>query len=112
MQEPLELGVPDFRSVEVSMLREALRRGWSDMKRAPGYGALFSSACVSIGLVLLFVTWTTGQSYWLIFAAVGFPLVGPFAAVGLYEVSRRLEQNLPLDSGKILGVVWQQSRRQ
>ncbi len=112
MHEPLELGVPEFRAVEMKMLRDALRRGWSDMKRAPGYGFIFTSAYVVIGLLLLVVTWVTGQTYWLVFAAVGFPLVGPFAAVGLYEVSRRIEQGQPLDSDKVFGVVLQQSRRQ
>lgn len=112
MHEELEPGVPAFRAVEATMLKEALRRGWADMKAAPGYGFIFASAYVAIGLLLLTVTWATGQTYWLVFAAVGFPLVGPFAAVGLYEVSRRLEQGQPLESDKIFGVVLQQSRRQ
>ena len=112
MQDPLEIGAPEFRAVEVSMLKEALRRGWSDMKRAPGFGFIFASAYVLIGLTLLFITWATGQTYWLVFAAVGFPLVGPFAAVGLYEVSRRIEQGKKLNANKIFGVVIQQGRRQ
>ncbi|KPP85480.1 MAG: putative integral membrane protein [Rhodobacteraceae bacterium HLUCCO07] len=112
MEEAMGLGAPQMRPVEMSMLREALRRGWADMKRAPGFGALFSSAYVIIGLLLAFVTWRTGQTYWLIFAAVGFPLVGPFAAVGLYEVSRRLDRGQALEADRILGVVVRQSSRQ
>ena len=112
MQESLEVGAPALRPVETGMLKKALSRGWSDMKQSPGYGFLFASAYVSIGLVLLAITWITGQTYWLIFAAVGFPLVGPFAAVGFYEISRRIEQGKPLESEKIFGVILQQSRRQ
>ncbi|WP_137702006.1 DUF2189 domain-containing protein [Marimonas lutisalis] len=112
MTDTAEMGVPELRDVEISMLFTALKRGWSDMKRAPGFGFVFASAYVIVGIVLAAITWVTGQSYWLIFAAVGFPLVGPFAAVGLYEVSRRIAQGRALDIYKIFGVVAQQGRRQ
>lgn len=112
MSDTGNIGAPEMREVEFSMLRESLRRGWGDMKRAPGFGAIFASAYVLVGLIFAGVTYVTGQSYWLIFAAVGFPLIGPFASVGLYEVSRQLEQGGDLDIAKIFGVVAQQSKRQ
>lgn len=108
---PLE-GVPPLGSVDFPMLFKALRRARADMRRAPGYGLIFSSVYVAIGWLMVLVTWATGQTYWLIFAAVGFPLLGPFAAVGLYEVSRRLQHGLAMDFYRIFGVVTQQSRRQ
>ncbi|WP_397542983.1 DUF2189 domain-containing protein [Roseovarius salis] len=105
-------GAPAMGRAEVSMLGTALRRGWRDMVRAPGYAAIFSGVYVAIGWIMILVTWATGQSYWLIFAAVGFPLVGPFAAVGFYEVSHRLEQGEPLEPAAIFGVIAHQRRRQ
>jgi uncharacterized membrane protein len=112
MQETKPHGVPELGPVTFSMLGMALRRGWADMRRAPGYGVIFAGACVAVGLVMLAVTWATGQTYWMILAGLGFPLVGPFAAVGLYEVSHRLEQGQSLAPAAIFGVVFHQSRRQ
>lgn len=112
MQPEKPLGVPEMGAVEMPMLGAALRRGWRDMKRAPGYALIFSGAYVCIGWLMAWITWWTGQSYWLIFAAVGFPLIGPFAAVGFYEVSHRLEQGLSLEPLEIFGVVVHQGRRQ
>ncbi len=110
-QEP-QLGVPQLGQVTFAMLAEALRRGWRDLKRAPGFGFIFALVYVLVGLVFALITWATGKSYWLVFAAVGFPLVGPFAAVGLYEVSRRLARGRALDLYQIFGVIATQSKRQ
>ncbi|WP_375175613.1 DUF2189 domain-containing protein [Pseudooceanicola sp.] len=112
MPDTPQPGVPDLRPVTFDMLARAIRRGAQDMKRAPLWGMFFAFTYVLIGWVLAWVTWATGQSYWLIFAAVSFPLIGPFAAVGLYDVSRRLEQGRPLSASEILPVILRQSKRQ
>lgn len=106
------LGAPPMGEVTFPMLGEALRRGWADMGRAPGYAVVFSGVYVVLGLAMAWLTWVTGHSYWLVFAAVGFPLVGPFTAIGFYEVSHRLEQGIPLDAKSIFGVIAYQRRRQ
>ena len=105
-------GVPELGPARFAMLGEALRRGWRDMRRAPGYAVILAGVYVAIGWAMIAVTWASGQSYWLIFAAVGFPLIGPFAAVGFYEVSHRLDQGRPLAAREIFGVIAQQRRRQ
>lgn len=106
------LGVPEFRRPDTALLREALRQGWVDFWLAPGLGLFFGAVYALVGLAIAWITLATGHTYWLVLAAIGFPLIGPFAAVGLYEVSHRLEQGLPLHRGEIFGVIWRQRGRQ
>ncbi|WP_347267215.1 DUF2189 domain-containing protein [Paracoccus sp. (in: a-proteobacteria)] len=90
----------------------ALAAGWRDFCRAPAYGLFFSAFYVAGGLVLTAVASATGREWWLMPFVVGFPLIAPFAAVGLYEVSRRIEAHDLLLWREILAVVVAQKDRQ
>lgn len=86
-------------------LRAALAAGMRDFLGAPMYGLFFAAIYVGSGLFLAYALFAWGQPTWLIPAAAGFPLLAPFVAVGLYEVSRRREAGLPLKWRFVLGAL-------
>lgn len=101
---------PDIARVTPAELWVALKAGVSDFQTAPLFGLTFSSFYVVAGVALWWIG--AGTFLWTLAFALGFPLVAPFAAVGLYEVSRRIEADEPLEWGAVLGVVWSQRQRQ
>ena len=86
-------------------LWRALGAGWRDFLAYPAFGLFFASIYAGVGLVTTYLALAKGETGWLIVAAAGFPLLAPFTAVGLYEVSRRRESGEPLRWGAILGAV-------
>lgn len=86
-------------------LRNALAAGWGDFSAYPVFGIFFASIFVLSGLALSYALFKLGEVFWLTLAAAGFPLLAPFTAVGLYEVSRRREAGLPLNWAGVLGAL-------
>lgn len=101
---------PEIARLHLSDLKGALADGWRDYKRAPMFGLFFSAVYVLGGLALVFLG--AGTVAWTLAVSLGFPLVAPFAAVGLYEVSHRLHNGGPLRWGDVLGVVIREKDRQ
>lgn len=102
--------LPEIGEVTLAELYAALGAGWRDFRRAPLFGLFFAGVYVVAGWAL--VALGAGTLTWTIVLALGFPLIAPFAAVGLYEVSRRLEAGTPLVWSEVLGVVLREKDRQ
>lgn len=79
-----------------------LRRGAEDL-RASGFASLFYGMCFAVGGLLLFLAFR--HAVQLVTAVTaGFMLLGPFLALGLYELSRRREVGEPLSLTATLAV--------
>ncbi len=91
--------------LQLSDLRAALAAGWADFRACPVFGLFFAAIYVGAGLFLSYALMQWGAPAWLIPAAAGFPLLAPFTAVGLYEVSRRREAGLPMSWRVVLGAL-------
>ncbi len=102
--------LPLIGTLTLHELWTCLKMGLADFRRAPVFGLFFSAVYVVGGFILLWIG--AGHVTWTLATALGFPLAAPFAAVGLYEVSRRLEADLPLAWRDVLGVVWAERGRQ
>ena len=89
--------LPHVRHIGMSDIRDSLKEGLDDFLALPSE-AIFVSVLYPIVGLLLGRLMTSGDALPLLYPFVaGFALVGPFAAVGLYELSRRRELHLDSD---------------
>jgi uncharacterized membrane protein len=89
----------------VADLGTALGKGWQDFRAHPTFGLFFAAIYVLAGLAIARELVTRDALGWLVLAGCGFPIIAPFTAVGLYEISRRREAGLPVTWGAVLGAV-------
>jgi len=104
--------IPEIRKVTFQNIRESLAAGFADFRRAPQYGLFFGGIYTLGGLAILASVTVLNIPWMIIPLAIGFPLIGPFVAVGLYEVSRRLSKGEALTWRDVLITVFHQRERQ
>lgn len=86
-----KLDLPVIKTITLADLTEALRRGAADFWAKPSHYFLLALIYPVIGIVL--TVWMNGFHTWpLLYPLIGgFALIGPIAALPLYEISRRRE---------------------
>ena len=86
--------LPAVRKITFADLNDALAEGWEDFRRKPSHILLLGIIYPIIGLFMARLTFGYEVLPLLFPLAAGFALLGPFAALGFYELSRRREQGL------------------
>jgi uncharacterized membrane protein len=93
--EPGALGTATsfvVRRIGMADLSNALRLGWEDFKAVPSHAIILCVIYPVLGIVLFRMVLGYSVLPLLFPLAAGFTLIGPFAALGLYELSRRRER--------------------
>jgi len=104
-EESRNAPLPEVCRIKTADLRDVLIKGLDD------FGAYRTDViflCLIYPLIGISLAWLTfgNESLPLLFPlASGFALVGPVAAVGLYEMSRRREQGIPITWADAFGAI-------
>jgi uncharacterized membrane protein len=85
---------PKVRSIGAMDLWHALHKGLEDFSAIPTHTIFLCLIYPIVGIALGWATFGLNVIPLLFPLAAGFALVGPFAAIGLYELSRRRELGL------------------
>ena len=96
---------PTIRTIGLSDLHQALRQGWDDFKAIPSHAIILCVIYPVLGLLLARATFGYAVIPLLFPLAAGFALLGPFAALGLYELSARRERGETPSASDALDVV-------
>ena len=103
-KEDLNTLTPEIRHIGTADLWECLRAGFADFRNYRTDVVFLSVIYPILGVVLARAALGHDLVPLLFPLATGFALIGPFAGVGLYEMSRRGEQGAPANWSDALGV--------
>ena len=97
------------RRIGPTDLVDALAKGWNDFSAMPSHAIFLCLMYPIIGIGLAGLTLGNALLPFLFPLAAGFALIGPFAAMGLYELSRRREAGVDVSAWDALDVLYSPS---
>jgi len=104
-EESRNAPLPSVCRIKVTDLRDALVRGLDDLGAYRTDVIFLCLIYPLVGISLALLTFGYETLPLLFPLASGFALVGPVAAVGLYEMSRRREQGIPITWADAFGAI-------
>ncbi|WP_298911369.1 DUF2189 domain-containing protein [uncultured Aliiroseovarius sp.] len=102
----------EVNTVTAADITASLKAGFSDFMARPVMSGFFGLFYAVFGILFVWCLVWLGYIWMIIPAMVGFPLVAPFAAAGLYEMSRRRQKGECFGWSDILTVMARQSKRE
>lgn len=109
---PKPPAMPEVNKVTADDITASLEAGFSDFLARPFMSGFFGLFYAVFGILFVWCLVWLGKIWMIIPAAIAFPLVAPFAAAGLYEISRRLQAGDPFGWSEILTVMANQRKRE
>lgn len=110
--EPHKPTMPKVNTITAEDIRAALRAGFDDFLAYPVISGFFGLFYALFGIGMVWCLVWLGWVWMVIPAAVAFPLFAPFAAAGLYEISRRRQRGESFTPPQILTVMANQRKRE
>ncbi len=98
-------GEPIVRSIGIADVKDALVKGIGDFRAMPSHAIFLCLVYPLVGFILYRMLFGYDMLPLLYPMTAGFALLGPVAAIGLYELSRRREQGLPVSVSQALEVL-------
>jgi uncharacterized membrane protein len=97
-------GEPAVRSIGLADLKEAVAKGYDDFNAMPTFAVFLGIIYAVLGVILFRLSFGYEVLPLVYPILTGFVLLGPFAAIALYGVSRRREQGLEVSVEDLLEV--------
>ena len=95
LNSEVSAGHPNVRRIGLADLRDVLREGINDFSAMPTHSIFLIVIYPIVGIILLRLSFGYDVLPVVFPLVAGYALLGPLAAIGLYEMSRRREQGLP-----------------
>jgi uncharacterized membrane protein len=92
MEETAHSPAPAVRNITIADVKESFAKGFEDFEAYRSDVLFVGIIYAAVGLVLARVAFGSDLIPLVFPLASGFAIIGPFAAIGLYELSRRREQ--------------------
>jgi uncharacterized membrane protein len=96
---------PVVRRIKIADVVDAFGAGLRDFQAAPLYGLGFGAFYAAGGMLILLCLTAFHMVYLAYPLGAGFALLGPFVALGLYEVSRQRETRQKPSLARIIGLI-------